>query len=63
MVQLTLPRNSKVTTGKTWNEPSGRTRDWKQFQIYRWNPDDGKNPRMDTYWVDRRTCGRWCSTL
>ena len=57
MVQLTLPRNSKVTTGKTWNQPSGRTRDWKEFRIYRWNPDDGKNPRIDTYWVDRKTCG------
>ena len=56
MVQLTLPRNSKVGTGKTWNKP-GPTGDWKEFRIYRWNPDDGANPHLDTYWVNRDECG------
>jgi succinate dehydrogenase / fumarate reductase iron-sulfur subunit len=56
MVQLTLPRNSKVGTGKTWNEPASR-RGWKEFRIYRWNPEDGRNPRLDTYWVERASCG------
>ena len=51
MVQLTLPRNSKVTQGKTWNKPQSR-KGWKEFRVYRWNPDDGQNPRIDTYWVD-----------
>ncbi|MEE8310435.1 MAG: succinate dehydrogenase iron-sulfur subunit, partial [Hyphomicrobium sp.] len=37
MVQLTLPKNSKVETGKTWNSP-GSEGDWKEFRIYRWNP-------------------------
>ncbi len=55
MVQLKLPRNSQVTTGKTWNEGQGARS--KAFQIYRWNPDDGENPRMDTYHVDLDTCG------
>src|SRR5690242_11895039 len=57
MVQLTLPNNSKVKTGKTWNKPPARARDWTEFRIYRWNPDDGQNPRIDTYWVDRKACG------
>ena len=51
MVQLTLPRNSKITTGKTWNQPQSEGA-WKEFRIYRWNPDDGLNPQLDTYWID-----------
>ena len=56
MVQLTLPKNSKVTEGKTWGEPQS-TGNWKEFQIYRWNPDDSDNPRLDTYWVNLDECG------
>ena len=29
----------------------------RKFQVYRWNPDDGENPRVDTYFVDMDTCG------
>jgi hypothetical protein len=36
--------------------PSRRARR-ARIQIYRWNPDDGKNPRMDTYYVDCGDCG------
>ena len=57
MVQLTLPKNSTISSGKTWNKPINGQGDWKQFKIYRWNPDDADNPRTDTYWVDRATCG------
>ena len=56
MVQFTLPKNSKITTGKTWPKPDG-AENLRKFQIYRWNPDDGKNPQVDTYWVDLDTCG------
>ncbi len=56
MVQLTLPRNSKIRQGKTWNEP-GKGGKWKEFRIYRWSPDDDENPRVDTYWVDLEDCG------
>ena len=55
MVQLTLPKNSKITEGKTWKRPSG-ARDVTAFRIYRWNPEDGANPRIDTYFVDRDDC-------
>jgi len=24
--------------------------------VYRWNSEDGENPRLDTYWVDLKTC-------
>ncbi|WP_439816151.1 succinate dehydrogenase iron-sulfur subunit [Zavarzinia sp. CC-PAN008] len=56
MVQLTLPKNSKVGKGKTWKAPAGAKR-IKQFDIYRWNQDDGKNPQVDTFEVDLDTCG------
>src|SRR5437773_911120 len=56
MTQFTLPKNSKITDGKTWAYPTG-ARDVRECRIYRWNPDDGKNPRMDTYYVDRGDCG------
>ena len=56
MAQLTLPKNSTITTGKTWNE-KGKEGRWKKFQIYRWNPEDGNNPRLDTYWIDQDDCG------
>ena len=29
----------------------------REFRIYRWNPDDGANPRIDTYSVDPDDCG------
>ena len=51
-----LPKNSKITEGKTWKRPTG-ARNVTAFRIYRWNPDDGANPRMDTYFVDRDDCG------
>lgn len=56
MVELTLPKNSKIKPGKTWNEPAGEGK-WREFRIYRWNPDDQANPRIDTYWVDEEKCG------
>src|SRR6476620_5519750 len=56
MGQFTLPQNSKVTEGKIWAYPSG-AQTVRDFRIYRWNPDEGKNPRMDTYYVDTGDCG------
>ena len=56
MVQLTLPKNSKIVPGKTWPAPAGAKRT-TEFRVYRWNPDDGQTPRIDTYFVDRDDCG------
>ena len=56
MVELALPKNSRVTTGKTWPKPAAASR-IKEFRIYRWNPDDNANPRLDTFFVDRDECG------
>ena len=56
MVQFTLPKNSKIKTGKTWPKPEGAT-NVRKFQIYRWSPEDGENPRVDTYFLDMDKCG------
>ncbi|MDX7953199.1 succinate dehydrogenase iron-sulfur subunit [Lichenihabitans sp. Uapishka_5] len=55
MVELALPRNSQVKAGKTWPKPQGAS-NLKEFRVYRWDPDTGHNPRIDTYWVDRDDC-------
>ncbi|EKF40529.1 succinate dehydrogenase iron-sulfur subunit [Nitratireductor indicus C115] len=56
MVQLTLPKNSKVKQGKVWPKPEG-AKNLREYKIYRWSPDDGENPRVDTYYVDMDDCG------
>ncbi|HXR87533.1 MAG TPA: succinate dehydrogenase iron-sulfur subunit [Stellaceae bacterium] len=56
MAEFTLPANSKVGTGKTYPAAAGAKR-VRNFKIYRWNPEDGQNPRLDTYQVDLDQCG------
>jgi len=56
MVELALPRNSKVRKGKTWLAPTG-AKQIKKFKIYRHDPDGNENPRLDTYEVDLDDCG------
>jgi succinate dehydrogenase / fumarate reductase iron-sulfur subunit len=56
MAEFSLPKNSKIGVGKTYKAPAGATR-VKEFKIYRWNPDDGKNPVTDTYEIDLDACG------
>ncbi len=56
MVQFTLPKNSKIGEGKTWDAQKG-AKNAREFRVYRWNPDDGANPRIDTYYVDLDSCG------
>lgn len=56
MVELALPKNSKVMRGKTHKAPAGAKR-IKRFKIYRYDPDLGENPRLDTFEVDLDACG------
>ncbi len=56
MAQFNLPKGSQYTEGKTWPKPVG-AKTIQEFRIYRWNEDDGANPRIDTYYVDRDDCG------
>jgi len=56
MAEFNLPANSKVGTGKTVKAPAG-AKDVRAFKLYRWNPDDGKNPVLDTFEIDLKDCG------
>src|SRR5262245_28442073 len=56
MVEFALPKNSRVTEGRTFTPPRGAQR-LREFRVYRWNPDDGQNPRLDTFFVDLDDCG------
>ena len=56
MVELALPKNSTMTEGKVWPKPAGAT-NTREFRIYRWSPDDGKNPSIDTFYIDVDDCG------
>src|SRR5258708_3594229 len=51
MAEFTLPANSRVTDGKAYKAPPGAKR-VKTFRIYRWDPDTGANPRLDSYEID-----------
>jgi succinate dehydrogenase / fumarate reductase, iron-sulfur subunit len=55
MAEFSLPQNSKVLPGKEHPKPAGAKRT-KTFKIYRWDPDTGANPRIDTYHVDMDSC-------
>ncbi|TAN14021.1 MAG: succinate dehydrogenase iron-sulfur subunit [Burkholderiaceae bacterium] len=51
MAQFTLPKLSRVKEGKHYAaKPDAKK--VRTFRIYRWDPDAGGNPRMDSYDVD-----------
>jgi succinate dehydrogenase / fumarate reductase iron-sulfur subunit len=56
MVQLTLPKNSRVGKGRHFAAPAGAKRT-RTFKIYRYDPEGLENPRWDTYDVDVDACG------
>lgn len=56
MVQLTLPKNSRVGKGQRHRAPSGAGR-LKLFRIYRYDPETPENPRWDEYEVKVDECG------
>lgn len=56
MVEFTLPKNSRVKKGVTHKAPEGAKR-VKKFKVYRYDPDSGKNPRLDTFEIDLDDCG------
>jgi succinate dehydrogenase / fumarate reductase iron-sulfur subunit len=56
MVKLSLPKNSQMTEGTVWDKPAGAS-NTREYKVYRWDPETGKNPRVDTYHVDMDDCG------
>jgi succinate dehydrogenase / fumarate reductase iron-sulfur subunit len=56
MATFTLPKNSRITEGKTFKAEPGAT-NVKTFKIYRWDPDSDATPRLDTFEIDLDKCG------
>ena len=56
MVQLSLPKNSKIINGKIYKS-QGKPSNKKLFKIYRFDPESGNLPSTDTYEVDLDKCG------
>jgi len=56
MAELRLPKDSRIGKGKHFAAPDD-ARNIKVFRVYRWNPDDGGQPRIDSYEVDLDQCG------
>ncbi len=56
MAEFRLPANSVVRKGKHFKAEKTSS-NMRVFKVYRWSPDDGENPRTDTYEVDMDKCG------
>jgi succinate dehydrogenase / fumarate reductase iron-sulfur subunit len=56
MVEIALPANSKVKAGKTYPAPATAEKPLT-LKVYRWDPEDGENPRVDSYTIDAKDCG------
>lgn len=55
MVQLTLPKNSKIAKGKAW--PAAGGGNVRTFKIYRYDPESDAQPSWDSYQIDLDECG------
>jgi len=56
MVEFTLPKNSKIKTGRIHKAING-AKNIRKFKVYRYDADSGDNPRVDTYEMDVDNCG------
>ena len=56
MAELRLPPNSRVHEGKVYVGLESAENP-RKLRIYRYDPDSGENPRMDTYELDLNKCG------
>src|ERR1700751_5388909 len=56
MAEFRLPANSRPVKGITHPAPEG-AREVRTFRIYRFNPDSGQSPRIDTFALEVRSCG------
>ena len=56
MAEFTLPKNSKVTKGKVY-ETNTDSKSIRTFHVYRYDPSEDSNPRMDSYEIPLDQCG------
>ena len=53
---LGVSPESRIERGRSWPAPPGARR-VKTFDIYRYDPDSARNPRIDSFEVDLDDCG------
>jgi succinate dehydrogenase / fumarate reductase iron-sulfur subunit len=51
MALISLPKNSRVVEGKTYPAAAGAQKP-RRFKVYRYDPEAGRNPRLDTFEID-----------
>ena len=56
MVEFSLPQNSKIIEGKTFKK-NKNSKNLKLIEVYRWERDSGKKPRIDKFYIDTNDCG------
>jgi succinate dehydrogenase / fumarate reductase iron-sulfur subunit len=56
MAEFRLPKGSRIVKGKHF-AAAGAAKNTRVFRIYRWDPDDGGNPRIDSFEIDLDHCG------
>jgi succinate dehydrogenase / fumarate reductase, iron-sulfur subunit len=56
MAEFTLPKNSKVNKNGNVHASPGAAKP-RRFNVYRYDPDSGQNPRMDRFDIDLAECG------
>jgi succinate dehydrogenase / fumarate reductase, iron-sulfur subunit len=56
MAQFRLPPNSRIVGGRSYPAAAGATA-VRTLRIYRFDPDSGDNPRLDSFELDTANCG------
>lgn len=54
MVEFTLPKNSVVEQS---NSSPSKGNNFQRVELYRWNPESGENPHIDTFDIPKDECG------
>jgi len=56
MLELRLAPESRPVKGQKYSAPEGAS-NTRTFHVYRWDPDKGENPRIDSFEIDLDDCG------
>ena len=56
MLELRLAPDSRPVKGQNFTAPEDSS-NTRTFHVYRWDPDTGENPRIDSYELDLDDCG------
>ena len=55
MAEFFLRPSARVVSGTVHGSAS--TENVAAIKVYRWSPDDDNNPRIDTFYIDKKKCG------